>query len=128
MTKKLLLKSDRSFGLTMAIVTALFGFISFRNHSFLFYIFWPVAFLFLALGLAYPSKLHFAHVKWIHLGERLKLFTTPIFLSIFFYLFLTPVGLVLRIFGKDLLGLKKKAVGETYWLRAEEPSSFKDQF
>jgi hypothetical protein len=84
--------------------------------------------LFIVLSLTYPSKLHFVHVKWIQFGEKLKLLTNPIFLSIFFFVFLTPIGLVLRIFGKDLLGVKKNMASESYWLNAEEPSSFKDQF
>jgi len=126
--KKLILKSDRSFGLTMGAILAFLGFLSFRHQNIYFYALWPLATLFIILALLMPSRLHLIHIWWIGLGEKLKRITTPIFLSVFFFLFLTPIALVIRICGKDLLGLKKKMGHESYWIMAEEPSSFKDQF
>ena len=42
-------------------------------------------------------------------------FMTRVILSLLFYVIITPIGLVLRIFGKDFLELKKQAVQGSYW-------------
>ena len=41
-------------------------------------------------------------------------------LNLFFILVVTPLGVILRIAGKDLLQLKKAGKGETYWNAAKE--------
>jgi hypothetical protein len=49
------------------------------------------------------------------LGFYLSLIGGRIVLGIFFILFLTPLGLVLRFAGKDLLRLRRQPNAKTYW-------------
>ena len=42
-------------------------------------------------------------------------FMTRVILSLLFYVIITPIGLVLRIFGKDFLEIKKESVQGSYW-------------
>ena len=42
-------------------------------------------------------------------------FMTRIILSLLFYLIITPIGLLAKIFTKDFLDLKKQAVNDSYW-------------
>lgn len=48
-------------------------------------------------------------------------------LTLFFLLVLTPLGLLLRVFGKDLLAMKRRKA-DTYWRTARPPGSFDRQF
>jgi hypothetical protein len=57
-----------------------------------------------------------------HIGQVMG----KIMLTVFFLLVLTPLGLLLRWLGKDLLALKKKPDATTYWLPAK-PASRLDQ-
>jgi hypothetical protein len=50
-----------------------------------------------------------------------------VWLTLFFLLVLTPLGLLLRTFGKDLLAMKRRKV-DTYWRAARPPGGFDRQF
>ena len=49
-------------------------------------------------------------------------------LTLFFFLVLTPLGLALRLAGKDLLALKKDARATTYWHPAKKPGDLERMF
>ena len=51
-----------------------------------------------------------------------------VWLSIFFLLILTPLGLLLRLAGKDLLGLKRSRTATTYWRESRPPGPFDRMF
>ncbi len=51
-----------------------------------------------------------------------------VLLTILFLLVVTPLGLVLRLFGKDLLHLKRKPPGESYWHRVDRTQNLDRQF
>ena len=65
---------------------------------------------------------------WIKFGELLGKVIAPLVLSIIYFIVITPIGLLLRIFGKDLLGTKlldKKS----YWIKREKDiGPMKNQF
>ena len=50
-----------------------------------------------------------------------------VWLTIFFLLILTPLGLLLRLLGKDLLALKRRKTA-SYWQAARPPGPFTRQF
>lgn len=51
-----------------------------------------------------------------------------ILLSVFFLLVVTPMGLVMRLFGKDLLELKRDKSAKTYWRPARSNPNFDRMF
>ena len=51
-----------------------------------------------------------------------------ILLVIFFWLVLTPMGLLLRLWGKDLLTLRRRTTSSTYWRSARISDQFDRQF
>ena len=59
-----------------------------------------------------------------HIGRVLGF----VWLSIFFLLILTPLGLFLRMAGKDLLGLKRSRTATTYWRKSRPPGPFERMF
>jgi len=50
-----------------------------------------------------------------------------VWLTLLFLLVLTPLGLLLRAFGKDLLAMKRREA-DTYWRPARPPGGFDRQF
>lgn len=68
---------------------------------------------------------------WFELGQLMGRIVSPIVLGAIFFLILTPVALITRLFGRDELRLKRKAV-DSYWIdRTNENSpaeTFKNQF
>jgi len=53
---------------------------------------------------------------------------SPIIMGIIFFFVVTPIGLILRIIGKDILNLKKNN-SKSYWIKKNGPiSKMKNQF
>ena len=69
---------------------------------------------------------------WLKLGNVLHLVVSPIILGILYVFSIVTVGLITRLFGKDLLSLKRDAAATSYWIRREPPGpsphSLKNQF
>ena len=124
--------SDRSFGLVFA---ALFGLIGLwpliHKHSVRLWALCLSA-LFLLLALAFPRVLQPLNLLWSRFGRLLSKITNPIITGVMFYLIFTPAGLLLRLFGKDLLHLKYDRNATTYWISRDPaglvPESMRNQF
>ena len=85
-----------------------------------------------ALGaLAYPVMKPI-HIGWMKFAQILGWFSTHVVLSVFFYVVLTPAGLLMRAFGKDLLDKKFDRSAKTYWRLRErgtfDPKRMENQF
>ena len=86
---------------------------------------WPwllaLAGLFGLWGLVWPAGLKPVYKIWLSLAIVLGFFVSRILLTLLFYLVITPIGLVMRLLGKDLLD-KKIGDRDSYWhLRGGEP-------
>lgn len=127
--------SERKFGLVFcAIFLALAawgGLI--RDWSRPAVLFWSLGGVaFLVLALAAPAVLRPLNRAWFQLGLLLGRIVSPIVLGLMFFLLITPVALVTRAMGRDVLRIKPRQT-TTYWIDREpsdEPpdESFKHQF
>ena len=65
---------------------------------------------------------------WMKFGLLLGKIVAPFVMGIVFFLVVTPISILLRIFKKDVLNLKKSNAS-TYWIKKTEPKSeMKNQF
>lgn len=87
-----------------------------------------VATLFLVFGLINSRILTPLKILWIKFGELLGKIVAPIVMSIVFFVIITPIGLLLRIIGKDVLSLKLDKKIKSYWIKKTFKSDFKKQF
>jgi large-conductance mechanosensitive channel len=88
-----------------------------------------ISFVFLILGLANSKILSPLNKAWIKFGEILGTVIAPIIMALVYFVFLTPISLIVRIFGKDLLGLKFYKKQDTYWIkRKKKLGPMKKQF
>ncbi len=75
--------------------------------------------LFLAGGLAAPKRLRPLYKPWMALAILLGFVMTRVLLTgIFVFLFI-PIGLLMRLFGKDPLRRKLDPDADTYWIPKE---------
>ena len=66
---------------------------------------------------------------WVKFGMILGSIVAPIIMGVVFFLVVTPIGLVMRIMGKDLLNKKYDKKKKTYWInRYKNMGSMKKQF
>jgi hypothetical protein len=124
--------SNRAFGLVFAAVFAIIA---------LYPLFWLrpphlwaliVAAAFLVIALLLPAALGPLNRLWARFGLLLHKVTSPLVLGFLFFLVITPMGVIMRLFGKDPLRLKRDAQAASYWIDRKPagppPESFVDQF
>ena len=84
--------------------------------------------IFLILGLLNSSILSPLNKMWFKFGILLGNFMSPIVLGIVFFTVVTPIAFIMRLFGKDVLNLKKNNK-KSYWIeRSPIKSKMKNQF
>ena len=112
--------SNRSFGILFFIVFLILSLWPLKNGDNLNLYFLITSSIFLILGALNSKLLTPLNKIWIKFGEILGLIIAPIMMSLVYFVILTPVSLIVRLFGKDLLGLKSIKENETYWIKRKK--------
>ena len=87
-----------------------------------------ISFIFLVLGLLNSKILTPLNKLWFKFGIFLGTIISPIIMAIIFFLVVTPIGLIMRLLGKDVLNLKYNK-NQSYWIEKNGPKSkMKNQF
>tara|TARA_Y100000590_G_C15721037_1_gene1013554 strand:+ start:2123 stop:2509 length:387 start_codon:yes stop_codon:yes gene_type:complete len=121
--------SDKTFGIFFSIIFFIISIYPIFYKNQLNYIFLLFSFIFLLVSLTRPKLFSFLNKLWINLGFLLGKIISPIVMAIIFFFLITPIGLLLRIFGKDFIKLKLNNNHKTYWIdKDNESSDMKDQF
>lgn len=119
-------KSIKNFAYTFSIfflIIFLYFFLFIQKIYFLFLAFSLIIFL---LGIFKPNLLKFPNLIWFKFGTLISKITSPIFLFLIFVLLFIPLGVILQLSGKDLLGKKLSERKTTYWKNKEELSDSMD--
>ena len=125
---KIKLPSNRSFGILFFIVFLFISLYPLINDQGIRVWSLILSLLFLLLGLTKSSILTPFNIMWLKLGFFLGKIFSPIIMGVVFFLVVTPIGITMRIFKKDLLNLKFNDF-KSYWIIKEEPKSkMKNQF
>ena len=121
--------SNRSFGFLFFVVFLIIGLWPLKNGGNINSYFLIASTIFLILGLINSKILSPLNKLWIKFGEILGSVIAPIVMAIVYFIFLTPVSLIVRVFGKDLLGLKFLKEKKSYWIkRKKNLNSMRKQF
>ena len=121
--------SNKSFGLLFFVVFLILALWPLKNSSNINLYLIIASAIFLILGLINSKLLSPLNKSWIKLGEILGMIIAPIVMALVYFVILTPVSFIVRLFGKDLLGLKFLKEKETYWIkRKKNIGTMKKQF
>ena len=129
MNSKIKISSNRSFGLVFFVV-------------FLIVALWPLKYeedirlwslvlsiIFFILGVLNSKLLTPLNKLWFKFGILLGSIVAPIVMGIVYFLVVTPIGIIMRLLGKDLLKTNKIKSASTYWIkRDKQDSTMKKQF
>ena len=123
------LGSNRSFGIVFFIVFLLIAIYPLINQEEVRIWSLIISFLFLFLGLLNSKILTPFNKLWFKFGLFLGKIVSPIIMGIIFFLVVTPIGLLMRLLGKDVLNLKLNKKINSYWIEKVGPKSkMKNQF
>lgn len=127
--------SERAFGLTVGGIFLLIeGYRYWHNEVLdtISIILLCIALPLLFFGAVYPRALKPFNTAWTHLGLFMFKVVNPIVMFAVFILTIIPIGLLLRLFGKDPLRLKMDKTASSYWIERDPkgpaPESMKNQF
>ena len=121
--------SNRSFGLLFFIVFIVVGLWPLTKGEAVNIYLLLISLFFLIFGLINSKILSPFNKAWIKLGEILGLIIAPIIMALVYFIILTPISLIVRMLGKDLLGLKFLKKQDTYWTRRKKKlGTMKKQF
>ena len=121
--------SNKSFGILFFVVFLGLGLWPLTNDNNLNIYLIIISIIFLILGLLNSKLLSPLNSFWIKFGELLGKIIAPVVMAIIYFLILTPISLMVRLFGKDLLGLKFSKQLKTYWMkRKKDLGSMDKQF
>ena len=126
--KNIKISSNRNFGIVFFVV-------------FLIIAVWPllksdpiriwsllIAIIFLFLGIINSIILTPLNKIWFKFGIFLGNFISPIVMAIIFFFVVTPIGILMKVFKKDLINLKKNN-DKSYWIiKKDIKSKMKNQF
>lgn len=120
----------RNFGITMAVALGLLATLVFflGSHPERAYWLGGIGAAFLLLVFVLPSILKPIHLLWMGLALFLGYFMSRILLTLLFFVIITPIGLVMRLFGKDIIDEKIQQERETYWIKREKAETDKGRY
>jgi saxitoxin biosynthesis operon SxtJ-like protein len=124
--------SDRGFGIVFGVFLLLVGLAPLRSHHPLRW--WALALsgVFLTIAFVTPGWLRPLNRVWTKLGLLMSRVVNPIVTGALFFLVVTPIALLARLFGKDPLRLATDPRACSYWIERQPagppPATMANQF
>ena len=120
--------SNRSFGVVFFIVFLIISFWPLLNGNDIRIWSLVISIIFIILGLINSKILTPLNKLWFKFGIFLGNIISPIVMGVIYFIVVTPIALILKVFNKDVLNLKKTK-NSSYWINKEKyNSSMKNQF
>ena len=126
---KIKISSNRNFGLVFFIVFLIISLWPLINGDSIRIWSAIISLIFLILGLMNSKLLTPLNKLWFKFGMILGAIVAPVVMGVIFFLVITPIGLAMKIIGKDLLNKKYDKRKKTYWKKRDVPvGTMKRQF
>ena len=125
---KIKIGSNKSFGIVFFTVFLIIAIWPLLNGYEIRYWSLIISIVFLLLGILNSKILTPLNKIWFKIGILLGNVISPIVMSIIFFLVVTPTSLLMKLIGKDILGIKKNR-SKSYWIeKSGLKSKMKNQF
>ena len=112
--------SNRSFGILFFLVFLGFGLWPLTKEMSPNIYLITISVIFLILGLLNSKLLSPLNNLWIKFGEILGKIIAPIVMAAVYFLILTPISLLVRLLGKDLIKMKFNNNIKSYWIKRKK--------
>lgn len=125
-------KEWRKFALGLAIILAIIATLLLVKGRASFPWFYGAGMLSVLVGLLAPVLIKPLFVLFTYLGFGLGWVMTRLILAVLFFLVMTPIGLLSRLFGKRFLDLRFDRRADTYWIdksgEREKTGGYENQY
>ena len=113
------IRKNKQFGYLFFFFLLVISIFNFFNSNKINYILISLSLIFLIITIFKPILFDRISNIWIKFGELLGMFISPLVMALIFFLFLTPLSLIVRIMRKDLLNTKFSKQ-KSYWIKREK--------
>lgn len=124
--------SERALGIVFAIVFIIVGLWPLMDGEAIRLWALIVAGAFLALSFLAPKLLKPLNWLWFRFGLLLHKIVNPIIMALLFFTTVTPIALLMKLFGKDSLNRKFDPSAKSYWIERQppgpDPETMRNQF
>ena len=129
LNKNIKISSNRSFGLLFFVVFFIISLWPLKSQGDLRLWAFILSLIFLVLGVLNSKFLTSLNKLWFKFGIILGSIISPLIMGVVFFLVVTPIGIIMRFLGKDLLRNNKSKLVSTYWInRNKQKNTMKKQF
>jgi Saxitoxin biosynthesis operon protein SxtJ len=128
MDKTLPLPSNRSFGWTFSGIFLAVGVYGLWRGGALLSWLLVAAVVMAAVTVTREAWLTPLNRGWMRLGQLLGMVVNPLVLGVIFFGVFTPVGLVMRMFGRDAMARRFDPDLNTYWVKRNPPGPADDSY
>ena len=126
---KIKISSNRSFGLVFFVVFLIVALWPLKSGEDIRIWSLALSIIFFSLGILNSKLLTPLNKLWFKFGIFLGTIISPIIMGIVYFLVVTPIGVFMRLLGKDLLRINKGKIVSTYWIkRDKQENTMKKQF
>ena len=105
----------RNFGIAIGLILLLIGTIFYWKAKISYHIFMILGFVFLALSIIIPNILKPIYFLWMIIAKVSEWLMTRMILSLLFYIVITPISLIAKLFGNYFLDLEWNRINGSYW-------------
>jgi len=129
MSQQQLPPTEKSFGIVFSILFLLIALYPLTNNDPIRTWSLAISVLFITLAYIAPKTLAIPNKLWYKFGLLLGSIVAPIVMALVYFTTVVPIGLIMRIIGKDILNQKLDKNSKTYWQTKSPPTStMQDQF
>ena len=108
-------KAIRDFGILIGFILLIIAGILFYKERESYELIILLGIAFIGLGLGMPIILKPFYLVWMNFAVILGWFMTRLILGLLFYIVVSPISLISRLFGKEFLDLKTSSLNRSYW-------------
>ena len=128
-SSKIKISSNRSFGLVFFVIFLIVALWPLKSGEDIRLWSLVLSIIFFILGIFNSKLLTPLNKLWFKFGILLGSIVSPLIMGIVYFLVVTPIGILMRILGKDLLKTSKVKNTSTYWIKRDKQlSTMKKQF
>ena len=121
--------SEKGFGIVFAIIFLLIGLYPLLEGNEVRMWSLMMATVLSALAYVAPKMLSVPNKLWFRIATAMGTVLAPLVMAFIYIISVVPIGLIMRLAGKDLLRKKLDRNATTYWILRTEPlRSMRDQF
>ena len=121
-------KAIRDFGILIGLILLIIAGILFYKERESYELIILLGIAFIGIGLGMPIILKPFYSVWMYFAVVLGWLMTRLILGLLFYIVVSPIGFISRLFGKEFLDLKTSSLNRSYWNYKDNDTDWKTKF